>query len=241
MPFIDGNIIRNSLPSTIAGTSNDLLAITTGLLTTLTTLHALDPREVGLADLERPGNFYERQLRRWTTQAAACQADAQPAVAELIRRLLLSVPIATERGIVHGDYRLDNLIFGPREAGEVLAVLDWELATIGHPLSDVALLLVYWPQPGDPQERHTCLPIDTVTSLPGFPSRRAIADRYATLSSRALDEITWVQALAFLKLSVITTDIRRRAADDDPTAPTANQAAVLAGYGIQALQTGEIV
>jgi aminoglycoside phosphotransferase (APT) family kinase protein len=241
MPFIDGDIIRSSLPRTIAGIASELDSITAGLLTTLTALHALTPGDLGLAGLERPGNFFERQLRRWTLQATACRADSRPPVAELISRLQRCVPSARRSAVVHGDYRLDNVIFAPHEAGSVRAVLDWELATVGDPLSDLALLLVYWPQHGDPDERGSCLPIDTVTSLPGFPGRTAIAERYAVLSGQALDDIAWVQALAFLKLSVITTDIGRRAAQDDPAAPGVGQADALAQYGTQALQEKEIV
>src|SRR6266545_2501675 len=147
----------------------------------------------------------ERQLRRWSRQWERSKTRELPAMEEIGRRLAANLPAQQGPGtIVHGDYRLDNLIVSP--AGEVVAVLDWELCTLGDPLADVGLLMVYWSDPGD-----DVLPLDsTVTALPGFPRRAEVAEAYATASGRDLSQLDFYVAFGYWKLAAILEGVYAR-------------------------------
>jgi aminoglycoside phosphotransferase (APT) family kinase protein len=170
----------------------------------LATLHRIDPADVGLADFGRPEGFLTRQVRRWHQQMRASHSRDLPAAEELHARLAEAVPETDRAGIVHGDYRLDNLLVD--DADEVRAVLDWEMATLGDPLTDVALLVVY-------QRLSSLAPgglISDVASAPGYPSERELLDRYATTSGRPLDDLGFHLGLATYKLAAIVEGIHYR-------------------------------
>jgi aminoglycoside phosphotransferase (APT) family kinase protein len=167
------------------------------LVDVLAEIHDVDVDAVGLGDLGRREAYVARQLRRWQRQWEATRDGDVPAVDALHQRLAGAVPEQGPATIVHGDYRLDNCILGP--AGEVQAVLDWELCTLGDPLADVGLMLVYWVEPGDGIT--TGLP--TSTTLPGFPSRAQLAARYAERTGRDVDGLTYYVALGYWKLACI--------------------------------------
>jgi aminoglycoside phosphotransferase (APT) family kinase protein len=179
--------------------------ISTRVVEALAALHRVEPDAVGLGDLGRRDAYVERQLRRWGRQWEQSKTRELPAIEEVGRRLAASVP--PQQGpatLVHGDYRLDNLILSP--AGEVLAVLDWELCTLGDPLADVGLLLVYWSEAGD-----DVLPLSSApTVLPGFPSRAEVAAAYAGGSGRDLSELDFYVALGYWKLAVILEGVYAR-------------------------------
>lgn len=177
---------------------------TASMVEVLVALHRVDPDAVGLGELGRRDAYVERQLRRWGRQWEQSRTHEVPAIEEVGRRLAARVPPQQGTAIVHGDYRLDNLILSP--AGKVLAVIDWELCTLGDPLADVGLLQVYWSEPGDKVQ-----PLDSApTALPGFPSRAEVAAAYAAASDRDLTDLDFYVALGYWKLAVILEGVYAR-------------------------------
>ena len=174
------------------------------MVDTLVELHRVDPDQVGLGDLGRKEDYVKRQLKRWQRQWEGSKTREVPVVEEVHDRLAERVPEQGPATIVHGDYRLDNMILD--ESGEIAAVVDWELCTLGDPLADVGLLIVYW---GDPDEQ--ILPnIEPPTAIPGFPAREEIAELYAERSGRDLAQVEFFVALGLWKLAVIAEGIVSR-------------------------------
>ncbi len=205
MDYVDGIVPRDE--QTVASTFDERqrAASARSLVEVLVALHGVEPAAVGLGDLGRRDGYIERQLRRWSRQWERSKTRELPAMEEIGRRLAANLPAQQGPGtIVHGDYRLDNLIVSP--AGEVVAVLDWELCTLGDPLADVGLLMVYWSDPGD-----DVLPLDsTVTALPGFPRRAEVAEAYATASGRDLSQLDFYVAFGYWKLAAILEGVYAR-------------------------------
>jgi aminoglycoside phosphotransferase (APT) family kinase protein len=207
MEHVDGVVPRDQATVEGAFDERQRAGIAASMVATLVALHRVDPDAVGLGDLGRRDGYVGRQLRRWGRQWEQSKTRELPAIEEVAHRLAARVP--PQQGpatIVHGDYRLDNLMVSP--AGQVVAVLDWELCTLGDPLADVGLLLVYWPGPGDEVRPLTSPP----SILPGFPSRAELAGAYAGGSGRDLSELDFYVALGFWKLAVILEGVYARSA-----------------------------
>jgi aminoglycoside phosphotransferase (APT) family kinase protein len=175
------------------------------LVDTLVRLHAVDPDDVGLGDLARKEEYIARQLRRWQGQLEKGSTRDLPLLHEVHDRLAASVPVQGPATIVHGDYRLDNVMLSPD--GDVVAVLDWELCTLGDPLADVGLLQVYWTEPGE-DELNPLGP--SPTSVDGFPTRAELTERYAQASGRDLSELDFYVAFGFWKLAIILEGVYQR-------------------------------
>jgi aminoglycoside phosphotransferase (APT) family kinase protein len=205
MEFVDGAILRTEQDAEAHFDPAGRAAIGRSLVDVLADLHALDPDEVGLGTLGRKEGYVERQLRRWHTQFQNSKDRDVPVVDEVHRRLAAHVPAQQRTSIVHGDFRLDNCMIGPD--GRVRAVLDWELCTLGDPLADLGLLVVYWAQQGDEPWR---MLTGRATSAPGFPTREEIAARYAERSDLDTSELHFYVALGFWKLACIYEGIRAR-------------------------------
>jgi aminoglycoside phosphotransferase (APT) family kinase protein len=203
MDFVDGPILR-SREEAERFAEDERRAIGERVVDTLVDLHDVDPDAVGLGELGRKEDYVNRQLRRWYGQWEKSQTRELPVVDDVHRRLSARVPEQGPATIVHGDYRLDNMILG--ESGEVAAVVDWELCTLGDPLADVGLLLVYWSEAGD-----ELMPLfDPATTAPGFPSRDELKVRYAERSDRDLSQIDFFVALGFWKLAIILEGVFAR-------------------------------
>lgn len=177
------------------------------LVDTLVTLHAVDPTEVGLADLGRAAGFNTRQLRTWRRQLDGVRSRELPGIDRLADELALDIPEG-DGALVHGDYRLDNvLIDGPPGGERITAVLDWEMSTLGDPLSDLALLLLYADQPllvgedGRPA---------AISSVPGYPVAADVVARYADRSRRDVSNLRWYNAFAAFKLAVVLEGVHFR-------------------------------
>lgn len=179
-------------------------AISERMIDTLVALHAVDPEAVGLADFGRPEGFLERQVRRWKQQLDASRSRDLPGLDELHARLAASVPIEGAPAIVHGDFRLDNLLVDDTDA--VTAVLDWEMATIGDPLTDVALLEAYQSLPF----LMDTVAVSDVSRAAGYLSRDERLERYAAGSGRDLSGLSFHLGLAYFKLAVILEGIHYR-------------------------------
>ncbi|MFN2611917.1 MAG: phosphotransferase family protein [Solirubrobacterales bacterium] len=203
MDFLPGPILRTAKEAAAFGEA-ERRAIGERVVETLVRLHEVDPDSVGLHDLGRKQDYVPRQLKRWQGQWEGSKTREVPLVEEVHDRLIKRVPEQGPATIVHGDYRLDNMILA--ESGQIAAVVDWELCTLGDPLADVGMLIVYW---GAPDEQ--ILPnVDPPTAIPGFPDREEVAKLYAEGSGRDLSQIDFFVALGLWKLAVIFEGIVAR-------------------------------
>lgn len=210
MTFVDGVIIGDSIPEGYADTVERRRALSFALVDALARLHSVDYEALGLADFGRPEGYLERQVRRWSEQWARSQTRPLPAIDELIRRLRASIPVSPKPTIVHGDYRLGNMMLDREDPGRVVAVLDWEMATLGDPLTDVGYTLGYWGQVGDSEEYLAARAASAVTAQPGFHTRQELIEMYARLSGRDVSAIEWYEIFAAYKLAVIVEGIHAR-------------------------------
>ncbi|MGW6142662.1 phosphotransferase family protein [Streptomyces sp. NPDC055144] len=177
------------------------------LVDTLVDLHAVDPAEVGLADFGRPEGFLDRQLRRWGKQLDASRNRELAGVDELHAALGRSLPTSSAPTIVHGDYRLDNVLINEDADGvdRIKAVLDWEMSTLGDPLTDLGLLVMYSAKLDMPDS-----PVSTTAAAAGHPDPAEIIERYAARSGRDVSAVSWYTAFAWFKLAVILEGIHYR-------------------------------
>ena len=203
MDFVDGIVVRDAEVGRQFSPAQ-LRTAGEGLIDTLARIHAVDPDEVGLGDLGRREGYLARQLQRWHGQFEKSKTRDIPEIDAVHQRLVATMPAQVGATIVHGDYRLDNCLVDPD--GHLLAVLDWELCTLGDPLADVGLLVVYSPDAGDPVAMGT----PAATTLEGFPSRVELLDRYARLSGRDLTGIEYYVAFGYWKLACIVEGVYAR-------------------------------
>ena len=203
MGFVEGPVLRTAEDAAVFD-EVERRAIGERVVDTLVAIHQVDPEAVGLGELGRKEAYVERQLRRWQGQWEKSKTRELPLVDEVHERLSARIPQQGPATIVHGDYRLDNVILSPR--GEVAAVVDWELCTLGDPLADVGMLLVYWSQAGD-----EFMPLFApATIAPGFPRRDVVRERYAERSGRDLSQIDFFVALGYWKLAIILEGVYSR-------------------------------
>jgi aminoglycoside phosphotransferase (APT) family kinase protein len=203
MGFVEGPVLRSAEEAKTFD-EDERRAIGERVVDTLVAIHEVDPDEVGLGELGRKEAYVERQLRRWRGQWEKSKTRELPAVDEVHERLSARIPEQGPATIVHGDYRLDNMILSP--SGEVAAVVDWELCTLGDPLADVGMLLVYWSEEGD-----DFMPLFApATIAPGFPKRDDVRQRYAERSGRDLSQIDFFAALGYWKLAIILEGVYAR-------------------------------
>ncbi|MDN3293560.1 phosphotransferase family protein [Streptomyces ficellus] len=202
MEFVAGTPYRTAEQLAPLGPERTRAAVL-GLVDTLVDLHAVDPEAVGLGDFGRPEGFLDRQLRRWGKQLDASRNRELPGIDELHASLGRHLPSSPAPTVIHGDYRLDNVLLG--EDDRVKAVLDWEMSTLGDPLTDVGLLAMYSVRldlPGSP--------ISTTASAAGHPTAAELIERYAVRSGRDTRALSWYTAFAWFKLAVILEGIHYR-------------------------------
>lgn len=202
-----GVVLADRIPEGYAESDAERRRIGESLVDVLVRLHAVDAAAVGLADFGRPDGYLERQVRRWAQQWERSRTGPLPEIDALQRRLVRALPPSPAPTIVHGDYRLGNLALDPAEPGRVVAVYDWEMATLGDPLADLGYTLIYWAEPGDASDG-SLLP--GVTAAPGFASRAELIERYARASGRDVTHVAFYQVLALYKLAVISEGIYAR-------------------------------
>lgn len=204
MDFVDGHVLRDPEASRRALTPDARATASRSLVDTMARIHAVDLAEAGLTDLGRHEGYIARQLRRWygqwEQQATRELAAVDRVHAELTRR----IPEQGPATLVHGDYRLDNCMVD--DSGEVVAVLDWEICTLGDPLADLGLLQVYWTGPGDDPSAWA----GAATSIEGFWDRAQLVERYAEVSGRDVSQLDFYVAFAFWKLACILEGVYAR-------------------------------
>jgi aminoglycoside phosphotransferase (APT) family kinase protein len=209
MREVGGEVLR-SRPDTGRLTAGQRSAVAGQLASTLAALHAVDPAAVGLGDFGRRGGYCTRQLATWGAQWDRSRTRDLPDMIRLLAALAKRAPEDSGTGIVHGDYRLDNVIVDLGEGGpRIRAVLDWELATLGDPLADLGTTLAYWHDEGD-LERALVPVAAGVTAWPGFPTAASFASCYAAASGRELRDLGFYLALGTMKIAVILEGVHAR-------------------------------
>lgn len=203
MDFADGVVLRERSQLDAVSTAPRVLA--DGLVDVLARLHRLDVATVGLADLGRPRGYLERQLRRWAGQLAASHSRDLPELVRLGEHLGHRLPVNQTASLVHGDYRLDNVVVDAGD-GRVVAVLDWEMATLGDPLTDLASMVTWWDGIRGLDSPVAAVPGD----VPGFPDSDVLIEAYADRTGRNLAELPWYVGFAYYKIAVIFEGIHYR-------------------------------
>jgi aminoglycoside phosphotransferase (APT) family kinase protein len=203
-----GIVIDDTFPDGVDCDEELCQGISRTLLDTLVELHAVDVREAGLEDLGKPEGFLRRQTEGWISRYEEAKTDEIEEVGSLTNWLARDIPESPSPAVIHNDYKLNNLVLDPEDVTIVRAVLDWEMATVGDPLFDLAVSLSYWIEPGDPEELAAVLP--TVTVTPGFMTRRELIDRYERESGRDLSEMHWYVVFGYFKLAGILQQIYAR-------------------------------
>lgn len=247
MSYVHGRVIdtRERAEDMTDAERND---ITRSWVDTLAAIHRADVATAGLSDLGRPQGYVGRQLKRWSKQWEITATRPLPIMDELMTALapvIERIPADAPWSLVHGDYRLDNTILHATRP-EVIAVVDWEMATLGDPIADLGVALVYWTQADDVIRRR--LPVAArLTDAPGFWSRRQIVDHYADRTGLPLDHLDACTALACFKLAVIMESIRFRVLEGKQVGASADEAdgmgaatEALAQLGIAVLSKGAL-
>jgi aminoglycoside phosphotransferase (APT) family kinase protein len=203
-----GVVVDDSFPDGVEPTRELCRGISCAVADTLAELHAVDPDKAGLGNLGRPEGFLERQVKGWIRRYEKARTGEVEEVGPLTGWLVKDIPESPDPTNIHNDFKLNNLILARDDLTDVRAVLDWEMATVGDPLFDLAVSLSSWTESEDPQELREVMP--TVTSTPGFMTRKELMDRYAYSSGRDLSEMHWYMVFGYFKLAVILQQIYAR-------------------------------
>jgi aminoglycoside phosphotransferase (APT) family kinase protein len=203
-----GVVLNDTLPPGVTPTAEIGHGISLTTVETLVRLHGIDWRREQLSDLGYPEGFLQRQVNGWIERYTRAQTDDYAEVEPLTRWLTQHVPESPAPTLIHNDFKLNNMLFSADNVTKATAVLDWEMATIGDPLYDLATSLCYWIQADDPPQMHTILP--TVTVLPGFITRQEFIELYAQKSGRDISSMQFYMILAYFKLAGILQQIYAR-------------------------------
>jgi aminoglycoside phosphotransferase (APT) family kinase protein len=217
MAKVDGEVLLHAVPPALDAAA-ERRRVGEQLVDALVEIHAVDWQACGLEGYGRPTGYLERQVRRFAGLWEHNKTRELPALDRVTAWLAGHRPESGPATVVHGDYRLGNVMFAERAPAELVAVFDWELATIGDPLADVGYLAATWAQPGD-EEAGTVFSLGAVTMQPGFPTREELIARYEERSGRSMGEVRWYATLALWKAAVFLEGSYRRllaGTTDDP-------------------------
>ena len=204
MGFVEGHVIRDSETAVEVLSEPARRRASESIVDTMAAIHAVDLSAVGLLDLGRHDGYIERQLRRWYSNWNSQKTRELHTVDDVHDALLRRIPAQSAATIVHGDYRLDNCMVD--DNGDIVAVLDWEICTLGDPLADLGLLMVYWTGPDDEASAWT----GSSTTSPGFMNRAEMAQRYAEVTGRDISQLDFYIAFAYWKLACILEGVYSR-------------------------------
>jgi aminoglycoside phosphotransferase (APT) family kinase protein len=203
-----GVILRKPPPADHPMPPESVRRLCESLIDGLARLHALDYQAAGLGDLGKPEGYVERQVSGWTRRYRDAQTDDVPGLDRAAEWLSANRPAESGAALIHNDYKFDNLVLDPDDPGRIVAVLDWEMATIGDPLMDLGTTLGYWIEPTDPEPLRRSLA--GPTALPGSPTRRELGRRYCELAGREVPDLLFYHVYGLFKIAVIAQQIYAR-------------------------------
>jgi aminoglycoside phosphotransferase (APT) family kinase protein len=200
-----GVVVRRRLPDVFADRPDAPRRMSEVLVDTLAAFHSVDYESIGLGDLGDPKGFIQRQIEGWYRRWQAARTTDLEEMDRVYEWLLANQPATTRYSLVHNDYKLDNIMLAEDDPGRIVAVFDWDMCTLGDPLSDLGALLTYWTEPSDPPylQATAMMPLGN----PGFLTREQLVDRYAAQSGRPTDAIDFYHALGLFRLTVIVAQI----------------------------------
>ena len=236
-----GIVIRDKMPEQFAADPDAPRQVSEALVDALADFHAIDYAALGLSDLGRPIGFVQRQVKGWQRRWLAAKLDDSPQVDQIYRWLSDRLPQTHHHSLVHNDYKLDNSMFDGEDPSRLVAIFDWDMCTLGDPLSDLGALLTYWTQPDDPEH------VKRIGTMPagdfGFYSRSQIVERYAARSGRDLTDIRFYHVLGIFRLMVILQQIYfrfvRGFTQDQRFANMGSLVAALAQWALEVAEGGQ--
>jgi aminoglycoside phosphotransferase (APT) family kinase protein len=236
MEKVDGMIIRNRPPAEATG--EFFRRLSTSALDVLIDLHSLELSDSGLGALGKPDGYALRQVQGWAERFQKAKTSEVTSIEEAFQWLLSAIPSSSDVAFIHNDFKYDNLVISP--IGEVQAVLDWEMATVGDPLMDLGTTLAYWAEAGD----EDILKMFNLSYVPGNFTRREVIDYYAAITGRNVSEMVFYYVFGLCKVATIAQQIYQRFSlgySKDPRFSVLNQVVEAAGRkAIAAIQTGNI-
>jgi aminoglycoside phosphotransferase (APT) family kinase protein len=206
MERIKGVILRARPPAGISLSPERMRRLSESCIDNLVAIHRIDHAKAGLSDLGKPEGYIERQIRGWTQRYQNSRTGDIPEMEHVAEWLNASLPVESGAALIHNDYKYDNLVLDPDDLANIIAVLDWEMATIGDPLMDLGTALSLWIEPNDPPE----MQMFGLTALPGNLSREEIVSRYARTSGREISDMVFYYVYGLFKLAVIVQQIYHR-------------------------------
>jgi aminoglycoside phosphotransferase (APT) family kinase protein len=200
-----GIVVRRTMPEAYAGQPDAARRMSEALVDALAAFHAVDYEALGLGDLGKPAGFIDRQIEGWYRRWNAAKTTGLADMDEVYTWLKANQPAGAQVSLVHNDYKLDNVMLAPDDPGRIVAVFDWDMCTLGDPLSDLGALLTYWTEPSDPPylQATAMMPL----GVAGFLSRAELVERYSQKSGRLVDNIAFYHALGLFRLTVIVAQI----------------------------------
>jgi len=242
MERVEGVILRKGIPDEMVPDPGLTTRIASELVDTLAELHAVDYEGAGLGELGRPAGYVRRQIEGWTKRYEKSETDEIPAAGKVSAWLHQSIPQHGGAALIHNDFKHDNVVLDPADWSRIIAVLDWEMATLGDPLMDLGTSLAYWIQEDDPPEVLSSRLSPTL--WPGTPTRAEIVERYARASGLDVHDIVFYYAYGLFKVAVIVQQLHARyvggQTSDPRYADLAEGVRALCGLAWQSIQKDRI-
>lgn len=242
MNRLHGVILRGTAPEGLEFQPDTVRGLCQAFIENLADLHAVEYDAAGLAELRKPGRYCERQVHGWSNRYAGSRTDDIPDIEKVIGWLTERIPPDSGSALIHNDYKFDNVMLDAADLTRIIGVLDWEMSTIGDPLSDLGCALGYWAEPGDSDALQLvqCF----VTTLPGALTRRELAEHYAARTGRDISNLLFYYVFALFKIAVIVQQIYYRYAQgltrDDRFAIMIEMVRVLGAQAVRAIETGKV-
>jgi aminoglycoside phosphotransferase (APT) family kinase protein len=237
-----GIILRQKVSPGLALDPDTARRLGEAFIDNLATLHRIDYAGCGLGDLGKPAGYVGRQVSSWIERYRKAQTDELPALDLAARWLADHQPTESAAALIHNDYKYDNLVLDPNDLTHIIAVLDWEMATLGDPLMDLGTTLGYWVEPGDPDTLRAAA--FGPTTLPGSLTRRELVERYGQCIGRDVSDILFYYAFGLFKIAVIAQQIyaryKRGLTQDQRFARLIHMIGLLGEQAVQAIDTGRL-